>query len=247
MKFRLLMIILLLFPMFIPLAASGPEDITYITEDYPPENYLENGELKGYAVEILKEVWREMGVAEQPIQVMPWARGYATALNQPDIMLFAMARNSEREKLFKWVGPIYYTRIKLFSLRNADYNIKTIDDAKELRTGVMRNDIGDRILIEKDFPETSLTRVRELKQLIMMLKTGRIDLICTTETSLKNEIARHKELNISYKTVLLLEEIQVYYAFSSQTDDMTVSRFQKALTGIDKKRRSIVRKYIMSE
>jgi len=54
-------------------AASGPENLTYLTEDYPPSNYLENGVLKGVAVDVLKALWMKMGVKEQPIEVSNWA------------------------------------------------------------------------------------------------------------------------------------------------------------------------------
>ena len=75
---------------------------------------MENGELKGYCVDILKAVWKNMGGSEQPILVLPWARGYAMVQKEPNHMLFAMARTPERENQFKWVGPIYYADYELF-------------------------------------------------------------------------------------------------------------------------------------
>jgi polar amino acid transport system substrate-binding protein len=102
------------FPLFI--SATNPEDITYMTEDYPPSNYIENGVLKGVAVDVLKAVWKKINSKEMHIQLYHWARGYQLALTKPNTMLFAMTRSPEREKLFKWVGPIYRGRYSLFTL-----------------------------------------------------------------------------------------------------------------------------------
>jgi len=247
MKFQLILIIFLSLAPFTPLAAIEPNDITYMTEDYPPENFLENGELKGYCVDILKAVWKNMGVPEQPVQVLPWARGYAMVQTEPNHMLFAMARNSERENKFKWVGPIYKASYKLFSLEDKNLQIKNIDDAKKFKIGVIRNDIGETLLTQAGFPDRSLTKVNSLTQLIKMLKADRFDMICSTDASLKNEINRDNSINLKHKTAWLVEDIQVYYAFSKSTDDDIVARFQKSLNSINEERKAIILKYNLSE
>ncbi len=247
MIFRISIILLMSLTFLQPLPAVQPEDIIYMTEDYPPENYLDNGRLKGYAVEILKAMWKKMGVPEQEIKVLPWARGYDMALKQPNHMLFSMARNPERENLFKWVGPIYHADAELFSLAEKSIKINNINDAKKFRIGVIRNDIGETLLKEAGFPDSSFSKVKSLKQLIMMLKTGRIDMISTNEASLKNEIKRDKSLSIRYKSVWFVGKISVYYAFSRSTEDEIVNRFQKALASINEQRKSIIRKYNLSE
>jgi len=247
MIFRISIFLFIITAFINPVTSAESKDVVYMTEDYPPENYIENGELKGYAVEILKAMWKRMGVPEQPIQVIPWARGYEIVQSKPNHVLFAMARNAERENLFKWVGPIYNANVKLFSLTNRKIQIKNIGDSKNFTIGVMRNDIGETLLKEGGFQESALTRVRTLKQLMMMLKTGRVDMICTTEASIKNEIIRDNSLIIKYKPVWPVGEIRVYYAFSRSTDDATVARFQKALTAINDERKSIIRRYNLSE
>ncbi len=247
MKLQLTLILFILLPLFTPLAAVEPKDIIYMTEDYPPENFVQNGELKGYCVDILKAMWKNMGVPEQPIQVLPWARGYEMLQTETNHMLFAMARNPERENQFKWVGPIYYANVRLFSLTGKNLQMKNIHDAKKFKIGVIRNDIGETLLHEAGFPDRSLTRVRSLTQLIKMLKADRIDMICTTEASLKNEIKRDNSIDIKYKPVWLVAEIQVYYAFSKSTDNAIVARFQKSLNAINEERKAIIQKYNLTE
>jgi len=247
MKLRLSLFFFIYLSVLTPLKAVEPKDITYMTENYPTSNYVDKGELKGYAVEILKAMWKKMGVPDQPIQVLPWARGFSMTQTLPNHMLFAMARNEERENLFKWVGPIYNANLKLFSLSDKNLKLKDINEAAKFRVGVIRNDIGDTILVSAGFPDSALTRVASLRQLIMMLKTNRIDMICITERSMKNEFTRDKSLNFKYKPVIFVKELKIYYAFNRSTDDEIISRFQTALTSINEERKSIIQKYNLSE
>ena len=86
-----------------------------LTEENAPFNFTEDGALKGIAVDLIVAAMKDAGSEVSPaeIQVVPWARGYDAARNQPGTMLFSMARTQERESLFSWVGPIYKAQIGL--------------------------------------------------------------------------------------------------------------------------------------
>ncbi|MGD8337622.1 MAG: hypothetical protein PVJ29_11000, partial [Desulfobacterales bacterium] len=47
-------------------------DLTILTENLPPLNYVKDDELVGPSVEIVKEIQRRVGSSEK-IQVFPWA------------------------------------------------------------------------------------------------------------------------------------------------------------------------------
>lgn len=127
---------LVLFAGLSAFAQDSPAQITYMTEDYPPDNFVRNGTLTGYSVDLLKALWKKMGCPEQPIQVLPWARGYHNALEMPNHMLFTMARTPEREKLFHWVGPIYRTQIALIGLADRGLTLTKLGDAQAYVTAV---------------------------------------------------------------------------------------------------------------
>jgi polar amino acid transport system substrate-binding protein len=169
------------------------------------------------------------------------------AQEEPNHMLFAVARTPERESLFKWVGPIYHADMMLFALKNKNFKIRNINDAKKFRIGVLRKDIGETILKEAGFSGDSLSSVNTLSQLIQMLETGHIEMICTTEASMKRVLFKDKSLYVKYKPVFLVEEINVFYAFNRSTDDAVITKFQKALESINEERKSIIKKYKLSE
>ena len=84
------------------------KDLTYITEQYPPYNYQEDGRLQGISVDLLEKVWERLSVNlnRSAIQLLPWTEGYQRTLKENNTVLFTTFRIPEREQLFKWVGPI---------------------------------------------------------------------------------------------------------------------------------------------
>jgi len=51
---------------FIPCSSAdqafSARDLTYITEQFPPYNYQEDGKLQGISVDLLEMAWERMGV-----------------------------------------------------------------------------------------------------------------------------------------------------------------------------------------
>jgi hypothetical protein len=62
-------------------------ELTILTENLPPLNYLEENILVGPSVDIVKEIQRRVGSFEQ-ITVYPWVRAYKMALEEENVVLF---------------------------------------------------------------------------------------------------------------------------------------------------------------
>ncbi len=86
--------------------ARASKELQIFTEDSPPSTYLENGKLAGLSAEIVQEILNRLNLADT-IKMVPWARGYNLALNEPGVLLFSTTRLPQREELFQWVGPLY--------------------------------------------------------------------------------------------------------------------------------------------
>jgi hypothetical protein len=80
-----------------------------------------------------------------------------------------------------------------------------------------------------------------------MLKLGRVRLVCTGESAIREAVALEPDLAGPYKAALTVEDIQVYYAFNKDTDPALVARFQKALGAVEAERKAILRRYGMVE
>lgn len=224
-------------------AQPGAGQIRYFTEDYPPSNFVENGTLKGYAVDLLKAMWRQMKVPEQPIEVTNWARAFNHVENTPDTMLFAMTRNAEREKKFLWVGPIYNNRYVLIGRTDRKYDVSVPADAGRYRVGVIRDDIGHKLMLEAGVTESKLEKVADFRQLVKMLKADRIDLIAATITVLPS-FAGYGDFKASeLAPVATVKEAPLYFAFNKDTDARLVARFQNALRAVEPERRRALKAF----
>ena len=81
------------------------DNMTILTENLPPLNYVEDGLLVGPSVEIVREIQRRVG-SNEPIEVYPWARAYKMALEEENVVLFSMTHTKDRLDKFKWIGPL---------------------------------------------------------------------------------------------------------------------------------------------
>ncbi len=104
MKKKVLGATTLLLLLFHPVFSS---ELKILTENLPPLNYVKDDILVGPAVEIVKEIQKRVG-SHEPIKVYPWVRAYQMALREENIVLFGMTHTTERNRKFKWIGPIAY-------------------------------------------------------------------------------------------------------------------------------------------
>jgi len=61
--------------------SSPAAELTILTKNLPNLNYLENGKLVRYSVDIIKEIQKRVGSTDE-IKVFPWARAFKTALKE---------------------------------------------------------------------------------------------------------------------------------------------------------------------
>jgi polar amino acid transport system substrate-binding protein len=224
-------------------APPGPESLVYTCEDIPPSNYVADGRLQGASVELLRAMWRRMGVREQPIDVVPWARGYDWLLTRKNHVLFSMSRTPQREALFKWVGPIFTVRNVLLGLADAPVRISTLDDARRYRIGVINDDVLEKYLLEQGFARESLEGVPDLELNFKKLDRGRVDLIAHTQSTFDEYIRTHKLDPTRYRVYYVLMERKNYYAFSKEVPDELIQRFQTALDASRAEQDAILLRY----
>lgn len=216
------------------IASLAPaQSLTIYTEIDPP-NQIQNeeGELAGMAVEIVREIQRRVGNTD-PINVVPWSRGYLELQTLPNIVLFSTARTKERNPLFKWVGPIDERRYVLYVRADSKIQLRTLEDARKLAAiGVYKDDVRDLYLTGKGFK--NLDRTIDNLSNVKKLMSGRIDAFAYATTGLP-ELARmagyHPE---DMKEALPLLNVQLYIAMSKATPDATVRAWSDALAKMKK-------------
>ena len=201
-------------------------ELTILTENLPPLNYVKDGELVGPSVDIVKEIQKRVG-SDDKIQVYPWARAYKMALEDENVVLFGTTHTKARDKIFKWIGPLATKRDILVAKKGSGIKISTLNEAKKVRhIGTLRDDTRERLLIERGFKNLEPVSDEQLNAQKLIL--GRIDLWAYKIPGLRTvcELAGvdHNELEEVYH----LRKIDVSIAFSQKTSDSIVEKWKNA-------------------
>jgi polar amino acid transport system substrate-binding protein len=203
-------------------------DIIYLTEEYYPYNYTENGTLKGLAVELLKQTWDQLGIPHQPITSLPWARAYQRLRLEPFTMLFCTARTVEREKEFLWAGPIRVVRFVLIAKKERGITMKNLCDLAGLKVGTLRDDVTDTLM--QGYRDVARVEpVADMQLNVDKLMDDRLDLVAYEERSWHKVAERNGLERNDFETVIILRETPIFYAFHRTTPPIIVRTFQSAL------------------
>ena len=200
------------------------------TENSPPANYLQGGKLRGLSVVIVREILRRCKMADN-IQLVPWARGYTLALTRPDVALFSTTRLPQREKLFKWVGPLYSQTWGFYGKKGAGLKITSLEQAKKVsRIGTYYKDAKEQYLLAHGF--TNLVSTNKNLSNIRHLLRGTIDLWLSSDFNMPYLVKQAGINPDRIELVYAFKKVENYIAFSSKSSDCLVRRWQRSLDEI---------------
>jgi polar amino acid transport system substrate-binding protein len=214
--------------------APAGERIQVVTEELPPYNMTEQGQLTGMSTEVVRAVLKEVGV-QANIQSMPWARAYDIALNSENVLIYSIARTRQREKSFKWVGIVAPMRWYLYSLPQRNIQLRQLDDARRYQIATVQQDAGEQHLLARGFAiGKNLQSSNKYAHNYEKLTLGRVDLWIANELNARY-LARRAGGEVPVP-VLSLPDLAnddgLSMAFSLQTSDAMVERFRQGLKTI---------------
>lgn len=221
----------------IALAASptGADRVTVVTEEMAPYNFLDEKDktVKGLSTELVQEILKRAAVDYQ-IEVFPWARSYRMAQDSPNVAIYSMGRNDEREKMFKWVGVIVNREVFLYKLKGRpEIKANQLADLKPYRLGGIRDGVRTMYLQREGLSvEEATDDTSNLKK----LQSRRIDAFPIDEPNLVYLAERNGIDFESMERLLKLEKMSggLYMAFSLKTPDDTVEKCRAALNAMVK-------------
>ncbi len=220
-------------------------ELTLMTEDYPPYNFPDkNNQPTGISVDIVRQIIKHTGDKDN-ITILPWARSYHAVLTQKNQVLFVMTRTKQREKLFKWVGPITSNNWVIFAKKDFKGTISSLEQLKDKKytIGTYKSDACETFLKNNGFENLSSVPddILNVKKLI----NNRIDFWIAGEYQ---GILRAKRVHKSnkIKKIFNVKDTEVYIAFSKDVDDKVIKRWQKELDKLKEngKYQKILDKYL---
>jgi ABC-type amino acid transport substrate-binding protein len=200
-----------------------------VTEVYPPYNFVDkNNTVTGQSTEIVRAILEKTGM-QANIEVMPLSQGLALAEKGPKVVIYSLNRTPQREKLFKWVGPIGYYEQAFYAKKGSTVAVSQLEDAKKVnKIGVYKGDAGAQFLASQGFTnlDESLTDTEALKKLM----DGKVQLWLGNKDGLAITAAQagvNPDDLVMMPTVVIRADL--YIAFSKDVSDGTVKAWQGAL------------------
>lgn len=217
-------------------ARAADTSLVLLTENFPPYNMAKNGKnfaqdenIHGIAVDIVREIFKRADISYSLTLRFPWERIYKLALENPGYGVFVMARLPEREKLFKWVGPIGPDDWIMLAKADSKIALDSLEQARQYRIGAYKGDAIAETLAKQGLKPIVVLRDQDNAR---KLVNGQIDLWATGDPA-GRYLARQEGVS-DLKTVLRFNSAELYLALNENVPDDVVARLQKALDELRK-------------
>lgn len=153
------------------------DKLLVVTENLPPYQMLgQDGQVAGIATQKVRRLLASLAL-DAEIEMMPWARAYFMAQNQPNTLIYSIVRTPFREDHFQWIGVLLSTKTHFIALRQRqDIHLGKLEDLARYRIAVKRDDVITEWLEQRGIRD-NLQPVKSTQDTLAMLLLGRADLI----------------------------------------------------------------------
>ena len=193
--------------------------------EFPPFEYLENGEIKGFDMELVNEIGK---ILDADIKIVDMAfDGLLPALQMKkvDLVIAGMTANEERMKTVSFTQP-YYTASQVIIVKEGNDSIKSFNDLKGKKVGVMLGFTGDMVVSEIE--GVKIERFNAAYAGIMALQAGKVEAVVLDSEPAKNYVAQNKGLVLADA-----DAEQEEYAIAVRKNDKAIlEKVEKALKEI---------------
>ena len=148
-------------------------------DDYAPYSYLENGELKGIYVDLLKLAGKKLAPNYSiELQAIPWKRGLKNLETGRSMALFPPYRSKERPYIDPYSTPLYRETVVLFCNQPTPSRVprRFPDDFAGLTIGVnLGFALGDKMTDAVKAKTFTVTESKGNEDNLWKLQAGQID------------------------------------------------------------------------
>lgn len=205
--------------------------VKFYTEEWPPVTFMgANGKPEGFAVELISEM-QKMANRQDSISLVPWARGYNEIKTTKNSALFTVSYDEGRAKLFKFVGPLLFSKTNCYQLANNSkkYQLNNIISSKAIVT-VYRETIEHQLLEQMKVKKMHITTTPDLGAIGLL--NNRADLWCVGVMAKEKILEKLNVPQNKFKYSFTLLKNDLYLAFSQSTDNSTVQIYLNSLKKI---------------
>ncbi len=204
-----------------PAAAAPPAwpALVITGELTPPTSMFVDGKPAGRQTDRVREMLERLGVPHR-IDLLPWKRAYVMAQRDRLTCVYSTTRTPERERDFKWVGPLTETEWLLMGRADRKLSLRSLADARGLRIGTYNGDARDDFLRSKGLRvDPANNDASNVDKLLL----NRIDLWAVAARSDSNDVQRMGR-NGQIVPVLVFNRVELYLACHRSVPDALIER-----------------------
>lgn len=199
----------------------------FITEEYKPLNYTENGTVTGLAPELLKEICSRLDIPFET-SVLPWEEGYSLVQTNDNAVLYSTILNASRKDLFKWAGPYASLDWLFYASAQNQISLGSMDDARQVAAiGVLKDYAIEQYLVSEGF--NNLVYCDDNVDAFDKLLKGEIDLFPSDKITAEAALNSLGKLLYDVSGKLIIRTDLVYFAFNKNIPDNIVADFQREI------------------
>jgi polar amino acid transport system substrate-binding protein len=211
-------------------AATGASaaSLQVVTENNPPFNFQEGKDVMGTSTAAVRDLLARAGV-DAKFYVLKWNDAYSRTQKNANTCIYSTVRVENREKLFKWYGPIGTDAWALYALPSFDKTLSGVADARFYRIGGVKNDAkvdflrgeGASSIREAERDADNPVRLAKPKN-----DPDAIDLWITTQATARETAAKAGVREL--KEVLVVKKHDLYLACNPRTDKDILEKLDAA-------------------
>ena len=203
---------------------SAPGKYVYLSEEYPPLTYSDNnGNPSGFVTDIVKEINRRMK-REEKIIITSWDLAYNSALINPNVVLFSMAKIEERKDKFNWVGPVIKNNAYFYKNSASNLALPSIDYAKKLNKIATTSGWWTEQRLKK-MGFNNLVSYQTPEECVNELIDRNVDLSIFTDLTVEDIVKKSGHEMREIEEILLFDSVEVYIGISMGTSKEFIDKF----------------------
>ncbi|MBO9397295.1 transporter substrate-binding domain-containing protein [Shimia sp. R9_2] len=206
-------------------ALAGDADVAFLTEDYAPYSWMENGEAVGHGIDLIHEVANRAALSSS-VEITKWTRAIVLAEKNENTCVFSTARTEEREPKFQWAGPMYVESTYLVQRAGENADVTTLDVALTKAIGTQVGDFTVELL--NGLGAAKVDTAPDLEKTLKKLRAGRLDYVILGEDGAKSITAQNADLEMA----LEVSRDEFFIACSKSTPAETVAKIDAAMASM---------------
>jgi polar amino acid transport system substrate-binding protein len=228
----------------LPAVAQEHFPLQILTEEFKPVHFMRDKVPQGFAVDLVNQIISRTPL-DGRVEIIPWARAYKIALEEPNVLLFSTRRTKFREDKFKWASPVYiHNFLPTYELtlqqsnpvfichHDANFKLENIEQAKQHTIAAQRGGyLTEYITQELSWPIEKIHYTRDYSDVIKLLQAGRVELAMIVSADYQTVLKIRGFDVAEFKPCLEFKKppSYVYFSFSLSTEDKIVDIFKNEL------------------